>query len=71
MTPTDPVLSNALLKGTYAEAHLPDSFRMLISAEAGANDGFGYPFLFLAIYILQAPSTGVAIAEWIGIIHSY
>lgn len=27
--------------------------REIISAEAGANDGFGFPFLMLAIYIMR------------------
>lgn len=66
ITPTDPVLSNALVKGSYAEKHLPNTLRMLISAEAGANDGFGYPFLFLAVYLLKVPSPGMAMADWIG-----
>lgn len=27
--------------------------REIISAEAGANDGFGFPFLMLAVYIMR------------------
>lgn len=64
VTPTDPVLSNALVYGSYAEEYLPEYLRMLISAEAGANDGFGYPFLFLAIYLLKIASPGHAIGDW-------
>jgi NhaP-type Na+/H+ or K+/H+ antiporter len=30
---------------------------------SGANDGLGYPFLFLAVYLLQM-NTGPAIAKW-------
>lgn len=64
ITPTDPVLANAIVKGRYAEQSVPRDLRSLISAEAGANDGFGYPFLFLAVYLLKAPTRGEAIADW-------
>ncbi|KAJ3498898.1 hypothetical protein NLG97_g755 [Lecanicillium saksenae] len=37
VTPTDPVLSDCIVK----------------VAESGANDGLGYPFLFFALYIIQ------------------
>lgn len=30
---------------------------------SGANDGLGYPFLFLAIYLMQM-NTGAAIGKW-------
>ncbi|RYP26816.1 hypothetical protein DL768_011534 [Monosporascus sp. mg162] len=38
--------------------------RLIISAEAGANDGFGYPYLFLALY-LSRYATGTAIGRWV------
>ncbi|RYP06010.1 hypothetical protein DL764_003427 [Monosporascus ibericus] len=38
--------------------------RLIISAEAGANDGFGYPYLFLALY-LSRYATGAAIGRWV------
>lgn len=52
VTPTDPVLSNAICKGVsslhvladlqrFAEKHLPKTVRDIIVAEAGANDGLG------------------------------
>ncbi|KAK9331922.1 Cation/H+ exchanger [Lipomyces starkeyi] len=64
ITPTDPVLSNSLVKGRFAEKSIAEPLRNLISAESGANDGFGYPFLFLALYILR--DTGASIArDWI------
>ncbi|KAK9484631.1 Cation/H+ exchanger [Lipomyces starkeyi] len=64
ITPTDPVLSNSLVKGRFAEKSIAEPLRNLISAESGANDGFGYPFLFLALYILR--DTGDSIArDWI------
>jgi NhaP-type Na+/H+ or K+/H+ antiporter len=33
-------------------------------AISGANDGLGYPFLFLAIYLIQIPSIGKALSVW-------
>ncbi|KAK9374138.1 Cation/H+ exchanger [Lipomyces chichibuensis] len=64
ITPTDPVLSNSLVKGRFAEKSIAEPLRNLISAESGANDGFGYPFLFLALYMLR--DNGFAIArDWI------
>lgn len=44
-TCTDPVLSQAVAKGPFADKYVPRALREIISAEAGANDGFGFPFL--------------------------
>lgn len=66
ITPTDPVLANAIVKGRYAENYVSPHLRNIISAEAGANDGFGYPFLFLAIFLLKEKTHGKALADWIG-----
>ncbi|KAI8047734.1 Cation/H+ exchanger [Gilbertella persicaria] len=62
-TPTDPVLANSVVQGKFAEKKVPAHVRNLISCESGANDGLGYPFLFLAIYLLQM-NTGAAIGKW-------
>lgn len=35
-----------------------------MSAESGANDGFGYPYLFLALYLSQY-SGGKAVGVWV------
>lgn len=53
VTPTDPVLSNSIVKGQFADAHIPKDLQKIIIAESGANDGLGYPFLFLALYIIK------------------
>ncbi|KAK9325005.1 Sodium/hydrogen exchanger family-domain-containing protein [Lipomyces orientalis] len=64
VTPTDPVLSNSIVKGSFAEKYIAERLRNIISAESGANDGFGYPFLFLGLFILR--DTGPTIAkDWI------
>ncbi|OCF31083.1 hypothetical protein I316_07214 [Kwoniella heveanensis BCC8398] len=71
VTPTDPVLSNAICKGRFAEKHVPLHVRNIIVAEAGANDGLGFPFLFIGLYLIliHEPShpwhsIGGAVAEW-------
>ena len=53
VTPTDPVLSNSIVKGRFADKNVPRELQHVIIAESGANDGLGYPFLFLALYLLK------------------
>lgn len=53
VTPTDPVLSNSIVKGKFADKNVPKGLQKIIIAESGANDGLGYPFLFFALYIMQ------------------
>ncbi|OCK74725.1 Na/H antiporter [Lepidopterella palustris CBS 459.81] len=53
VTPTDPVLSNSIVKGKFADQNVPERLQKLIVAESGINDGFGYPFLFLPLYLLR------------------
>ncbi|GAD97823.1 Na/H antiporter, putative [Paecilomyces variotii No. 5] len=74
VTPTDPVLSNSIVKGKFADKNVPRPLQRIIVAESGANDGLGYPFLFLGLYLLKyvgmggAGTTGnggTAIAKWI------
>lgn len=57
------MLASSIVQGHFAEQHVPFHIRNLILAESGANDGLGYPFLFLAVYLLQMP-TGQAIGKW-------
>ncbi|PWY65293.1 hypothetical protein BO70DRAFT_366735 [Aspergillus heteromorphus CBS 117.55] len=53
ITPTDPVLSNSIVKGKFADKNVPRPLQRIIVAESGANDGLGYPFLFFAMYLLK------------------
>ncbi|KAI8628986.1 Na/H antiporter [Xylariaceae sp. FL1651] len=53
VTPTDPVLSNSIVKGKFADENVPRELRHIIIAESGANDGLGYPFLFFALYLIK------------------
>jgi len=65
ITPTDPILANSVVKGRFAEKHVPPHVRNLLSAESATNDGLSYPFLFLSIYLMEAHSISKAIGEWI------
>ncbi|ORX67221.1 hypothetical protein DL89DRAFT_269642 [Linderina pennispora] len=63
VAPTDPVLANSIVKGKFAEAKVPLHVRNIISAESGANDGLGYPYLYLALYLLKF-GTKEALTRW-------
>lgn len=63
VTPTDPVLSNSIVKGKFADKNIPKSLQKIIIAESGANDGLGYPFLFLALYLIKYVGQGGAGTE--------
>ncbi|KAI1153125.1 Sodium/hydrogen exchanger family-domain-containing protein [Nemania diffusa] len=75
VTPTDPVLSNVIVKGKFADHNIPKDLQKIIIAESGANDGLGYPFLFLALYLIkyigdggvaESGGSGLAIGLWFG-----
>lgn len=64
----DPVLSQAIAKGPFADKYVRRHLREFISAEAGGNDGFGFPFLILSIALLrydESPSQ-ISKRDWIG-----
>ncbi|KAJ1722593.1 hypothetical protein LPJ53_003013 [Coemansia erecta] len=63
VAPTDPVLANAILKGVFAETHVPLRLRNILTAESGANDGLGYPFLFFALFLMRIGGAK-AIGTW-------
>lgn len=62
ITPTDPILSNVIVKGKFADLNVPKDLQNIIIAESGANDGLGYPFLFLALYIIKYTGNGAGSA---------
>ncbi|KAJ5032927.1 uncharacterized protein L3040_009516 [Drepanopeziza brunnea f. sp. 'multigermtubi'] len=75
VTPTDPVLSNSIVKGKFADKNIPKDLQKIIIAESGANDGLGYPFLFIALYLVkyagngglgQEGGVGKALGLWFG-----
>lgn len=53
VTATDPVLASSVVgKGKFAK-RVPKHLRDLLSAESGCNDGMAFPFVYLAIYIIN------------------
>lgn len=70
VTPTDPVLSNSIVKGKFADKHISTPLQRIILAESGANDGLGYLFLFLPLYIVgfsgSDGGTEKAVTSWLG-----
>ncbi|PGH33603.1 hypothetical protein GX50_03591 [[Emmonsia] crescens] len=66
VTCTDPILSQAIAKGPFADKYVARDLREIISSEAGANDGFGFPFLMLATYLIRhadIPGAGEGILQ--------
>ncbi|KUL90879.1 hypothetical protein ZTR_00942 [Talaromyces verruculosus] len=57
VTCTDPVLSQAIAKGPFAENYVRRHLREFISSEAGGNDGFGFPFLLFAVALFRYDGT--------------
>ncbi|WVO20068.1 uncharacterized protein IAS62_001358 [Cryptococcus decagattii] len=64
VTPTDPILAQAVIGGKFADKHVPAHIRHLLSAESGSNDGAAFPFLYIALYLLLDSSPGHAVGEW-------
>ncbi|KAI9158104.1 putative Na(+)/H(+) antiporter [Paramyrothecium foliicola] len=67
VTSTDPVLSQAVAKGPFADKFVARDLREIISAEAGANDGFGFPFLMLATYLIRHADVPGAANQPVGV----
>jgi len=65
VTPTDPVLANSIIRGRFADEHVPVHVRTLLSAESGANDGAGLPLLFLPLLLLRGASSSEAARQWL------
>ena len=75
VTPTDPVLSNSIIKGKFADKNVPKDLQKIIIGESGANDGLGYPFLFFPLYLIKYLGSGgagqpggvrLAMGDWFG-----
>lgn len=66
VTATDPVLASSVVgKGKFAK-RVPKHLRDLLSAESGCNDGMAFPFIYLALYLIQyRPDAGKVIQHWV------
>jgi len=53
VTATDPVLASSVVgKGKFAK-RVPKHLRDILSAESGCNDGMAFPFIYLALYLID------------------
>jgi NhaP-type Na+/H+ or K+/H+ antiporter len=65
VTPTDPILAQAVVGGPWAEKHVPAHLRHMLQCESGCNDGAAFPFLYLALFLTTTRGhEGKGIAEW-------
>lgn len=65
LTPTDPILSSSIIKGKFAQQHVPEKLRLLLTSESGINDGFGILMLSISIDILKNPRLSQGIATFV------
>lgn len=67
LAPTDPVLAADVQVGGPKQGG-EDNVRFTLTAEAGLNDGFAFPFVHLAIALSLAASTGQSwFVEWLSV----
>jgi NhaP-type Na+/H+ or K+/H+ antiporter len=52
LSPTDPILANSIVKGRFAESHVPLYLRTLLSAESAANDSFILPAIHILLMLI-------------------
>jgi NhaP-type Na+/H+ or K+/H+ antiporter len=64
VTPTDPILAQAVIGGKFADKHVPAHVRHMLAAESGCNDGAAFPFLGIALYLTLDKSDGHAVGHW-------
>ncbi|KKZ61417.1 hypothetical protein EMCG_03973 [[Emmonsia] crescens] len=66
VTATDPVLASSVVgKGKFAK-RVPKHLRDLLSAESGCNDGMAFPFIYLAVYLIEyRPDSKQVAYHWI------
>ncbi|KAH9961387.1 Cation/H+ exchanger [Russula dissimulans] len=65
LTPTDPIISAAVIGGRFAVKNVPLSIRQILVAESASNDGLAYPFLSISIYLTTEASRATAFEKWI------
>ena len=64
LAPTDPVLAANVQVGPPNEDEPEDEVRFGLTLEAGMNDGLAFPFVYLAIGLVDAVSVTDALIEW-------
>ena len=64
LAPTDPVLAANVQVGPPNEDLPEDEVRFGLTLEAGMNDGLAFPFVYLAIGLVDATSVTATVLEW-------
>lgn len=64
ITPTDPVVAQAIVTGSTAEQNLPARLRHALSAESAANDCLAYPFMLLPL-LMMSHRPPEALGQWL------
>lgn len=65
VSPTDPILAQAVVGGPWAEKHVPAHIRHMLQCESGCNDGAAFPFLYLAYYLtVNRGQVGFPVGKW-------
>ncbi|CAK3943300.1 Sodium hydrogen exchanger [Lecanosticta acicola] len=64
LTPTDPVLAASILANSQFSNRVPKRLKDMLSAESGCNDGISFPFLYIGLFILTQPTTGLVLKDW-------
>ncbi|MDP0501781.1 MAG: sodium:proton antiporter [Verrucomicrobiota bacterium JB022] len=65
ITPTDPIVSTPIVTGPLANEQIPTWEQQGISAESGSNDGLGFLFVILPIYVLNHGVNWATAQEWL------
>ncbi|CED85200.1 na h exchanger 1 [Phaffia rhodozyma] len=64
VTPTDPILAQAVIGGKFADKHVPAHLRHILACESGCNDGAAFPLLYIALYLTLEVDDKHAVGEW-------
>lgn len=61
ITPTDPVLAAAILKGKFSNRYIPKHLKNLLIVESGANDGLGFLLLTIPLLFIKKQK----VSDWL------
>lgn len=64
LSPTDPILSSAVLGGGFSE-RVPARLRALLAAESACNDGASFPLLHIGLAALSPRPAAEAARDWL------
>lgn len=56
------MIAALIVSGPFSEKRLRQGFRDVLTAESGANDGLGFPFVYLTVSVLTNATAGLALS---------